>query len=203
MQYTKNDWRNRNRIKGSNGCRWLTVPVRHKDSRQRISEIEVARSDWADKHWRTLRHTYARAPEFSHFGGRLEALYQVELASIRSLTEINKRLLEEILNWLGSTTRVVRDFEVLDGEALQHAGASERLLLICEALGVDTYISGPAASNYLDAALFKSKGINVEWIDYGGYSDYPQLSQPFEPSVSIVDVLFNLGPRAYTALKSF
>lgn len=203
MQYTKNDWRNRNRIKGRNGCGWLTVPVRHQNSRQRIDEVTVAREDWAGRHWQTLHHTYARAPAFSFFSGRLKSLYQGRLASKMRLTDINLTLLVEVLHWLGSNTRVVRDVEVLDETVLRQLDASRRLLRICRALGADTYLSAPAAKCYLDVGLFNGNGVSVEWVDYEGYPEYPQLSCPFDAATSIVDLLFNLGEQADTALKTF
>lgn len=202
-QYTKNDWRNRNRVKGRNGWNWLTVPVRHQCLRQRIDEIKVAREGWAGQHWSTLHHTYARAPGFSFYSERLKSLYQGCLAETSRLTDINFTLLVEILRWLGSNTRVVRDAEVLDEKALSHFDRSWRLLRVCQALGADTYLSAPAAMCYLNVDLFYSNGISVEWVDYEGYPEYPQLSPPFDPSTSIVDLLFNLGERADRALKTF
>ena len=80
-------------------------------------------------------------------------------------------------------------------------GKTERLLGLCIAAGATTYLSGPAARDYLDTAAFANAGIGVEWMNYDGYPEYPQLFPPFEHAVSVLDLLFNTGPDAPRYLK--
>jgi len=89
VEYSKNNWTNRNRLKGANGLVWLTVPVRYSNgSRQLISEIEpVNESKWRTKHWRTLIANYSRAPCFSAYEGPLRAIYESEWAKLAALNE--------------------------------------------------------------------------------------------------------------------
>jgi len=112
-------------------------------------------------------------------------------AKERLLTEINAIFLIEIARMLGAATRIVRDTEYPASGA-----KSERLLAIIRAAGADRYVSGPSAKAYLDEALFANAGVDVEWMSYQGYQDYPQLYGTFEPAVSILDLLFNVGPEA-------
>jgi len=73
VQFTKRDWRNRNKIKTSQGIQWLTIPVAVKGRYlQRIDETRIADSGWAQRHWSTLTHTYRRAAAFDDVAPRLE-----------------------------------------------------------------------------------------------------------------------------------
>lgn len=197
VQFTRRDWRNRNTIKTASGPLWLTIPVEVKGRfHQSIAETRVADSSWAETHWKSIRHAYAKAPGFGERQASLAALYE-EVSELELLSEINARMLSAICGMLGVGTPMT-------GSSL-YPGAgekSERLLQICLALGATTYLSGPAARAYLDVELFAEAGVAVEWMDYSGYCTYPQLLGTFEHSVSIVDPLLCLGDRARFALKS-
>ena len=85
---------------------------------------------------------------------------------------------------------------MLDPETLAAANATERLVRLAKARGATRYLSGPAAQDYLDVDAFGREGIEVAWMDYRGYPEYPQLWGAFEPSVSVVDLLLNTGDEA-------
>ena len=63
-------------------------------------------------------------------------------------------------------------------------------------VGARTYISGPAGKTYLEPERFAAEGLSLQWKDYSGYPEYPQLHPPFEHAVSILDLLFSVGPAA-------
>jgi hypothetical protein len=194
VQYTKNDWRNRNRIKTRQGITWLTIPV--EQSRrfgQRIDEVRVAGDRWRLKHWRSIAQSYGSAPFFAAYRDRMEDLYG---EPSERLSEVNRRFLEGLCELLGIRTRITCSTEYPVTE-----GRNERLVEICRALGASVYLSGPAARDYLDEAVFASAGISVEYMDYSGYREYPQLYPPFEHRVSVVDLLLAVGPDAYRYLK--
>lgn len=195
-QYTVRDWRNRNRIKTSQGLRWLTVPVTG-GRNQQIDEVRVESANWARRHWTTLSQAYARAPHFDELSDRLSAAYDA-CADEPRLHEINRHLLEEVCAMLGLSTKItpVSAYPVVAG------GRTERLVAICRAAGATSYLSGPAADAYLDESLFESAGIAVEWMDYAGYPEYPQLYPPFVHEVTILDLLFNAGRDAPRFMKA-
>jgi len=196
VQYTRRDWRNRNRIVTPQGLRWLTIPVVTKGRyRQRIDEVEVADPAWREVHWRTLRHAYRRAPGFDDVAGLVEDLYRG--ADAPRLSAINRRFLAGICDFLGIRTplRASADFP------RRAADPSGRLLEICRALGATDYFSGPSARAYLDEERFAAAGVRVRYWDYGGYPAYPQATAPFEPAVSVLDLLFNAGRRAPAYMK--
>ena len=196
VQYTRRDWRNRNRIKAQNGLKWLTVPVQVKGKYyQPINQTVVADAGWGKQHWKTLLHNYRKAPFFDKYADALESIY---LDTRTNLSEINATFIRFICDALGIET-VIRDstdFEL-------HEGKNERLISICEQSGVTDYYSGPAAKTYIDEDLFASHGIAVHWLDYDGYPEYDQLYGPFEHSVTILDLLFSVGDDAPSFMKSF
>jgi hypothetical protein len=195
-QYTKNDWRNRNRVKTQHGLRWLTIPVSTSGRWPLpIRDVEVDPAAWADRHWKTLAQSYARADGFAAFGPHFEAVY----ASLteRTLSDVNHRFITEVCGLLGIQTRITRSMEyrLVDGR-------NERLVDLCRQVGADVYLSGPSASAYLDEELFAASGIAVRYVDYSGYPEYAQPHPPFEHAVSILDLLFSVGPKARTFMKS-
>lgn len=195
VQYTKNDWRNRNVVATSSGKQWLTLPVRVESLQQQINETQVSHPKWAKKHWRTLQSTYGRAPFFDYAAPQLRSTY-CDLASTTQLSTINQRLVREISAVLDLQTafRRAEDF-ALRGDR------NERLVQICREVGATVYVSGNAAKNYLDVEAFASVGVGVDWFDYGPYAPYSQLGPVFHHDVSVVDLLFNLGPAATGHLR--
>lgn len=197
VQFTKGDWRNRNRIKTQGGLQWLTVPVEVKGKyTQKINETRISDPRWARKHWEAIRHSYSKAGFFKDYRELFEELYLT--CQEEFLSRINLRFLEAINRVLDIKTpiRWSSDFHLAEGK-------NERLISICREAGAAKYISGPAAKEYLDESAFRQEGIEVEWMDYSGYPEYRQLFPPFEHGVTILDLIFNEGPDAKTFMKSF
>jgi len=189
VQYTKRDWRNRNRIKTSRGSQWLTIPCRGK-GRPLINQVEIDDPSWRQKHWQTLSRAYCRAPYFNDFHDYFEELYLGRRWQL--LHEVNRTFVERICqDILGVTTRFVDS-----ARYSLESSKQERMLDLLEQAGADRYLSGPAAKDYLDEGEFLDRGIELVWMDYGGYPVYPQLHGRFEHKVSILDLLFNVGDRA-------
>jgi hypothetical protein len=195
VQYTKNDWRNRNKIKTQSGVQWITIPVKHSLS-QSIRETKVSDLMWNRKHWNMISQSYARALCFKDFRDQFESLYldQKELY----LSEINFNFIKTINAILGISTRMSWSSDyVLSGNR------SERLIALCKQTGSAEYITGPAARDYLELDSFEEAGIKITWMDYSGYPEYNQLFPPFEHGVSVLDLIFNQGINASKFLKSF
>jgi hypothetical protein len=191
VQYTRRDWRNRNRIKTRNGLQWLTIPVDVKGKYlQRIDETQIADEAWIDAHVTALRHAYARAAAFNEVWPWLEGVYH-SLRGKQLLTEVNEELLRAICRRLEIHTPIRRSTEFSS-----HNGKNERLIQICEELGATTYVSGPAARGYMDETKWSDAGITVRFKTYDGYAEYEQLYPPFDHGVSIVDLLFHTGNAA-------
>jgi hypothetical protein len=195
VQFTKNDWRNRNKIKTRNGVEWLTIPVRQERLEQKISETKVIDGRWSLKHWKAIANSYARAQYFKLYAPVIEDLYS-RAGQLEFLSEINLLFIQRICELLTITTKITssRQYD-LSGDRVG------RLVSVCGQVGAGTYLSGPAAKSYLDESLFDASGIRVEWMSYDGYAEYPQLFTPFEHGVTILDLLFNAGPQSKSYMK--
>lgn len=187
MQFTKNDWRNRNCIKTHQGRQWLTIPV-GQNIRRRICDVSLPDGPWRMKHWKTLVQNYSHAACFKETVAWLAPLYS---ETQTTLSALNRRFIEEICRVLGIRTLLRDSSEYVLGD-----GKTERLVNLCRQAGAGEYISGPAARGYLDESLFVDQGIRVTWMDYAGYPEYPQLYGAFVHPVSILDLLFNCGANA-------
>lgn len=193
MQYTKNDWRNRNKIKTSQGVQWLTIPVKLNFG-QKINEAKVSQLNWGKKHWKTLCQNYSKAPFFNELKPKFEELYLNNTEV--SISEINIKFIKEINALLGITTKIIRSKD------LNFVGdKNERLIQIIKQLNCNHYLSGPAAKSYMDIKLFNDNDITVDFLDYSGYPEYKQQFVGFENGVSILDLLFNKGKESINYLK--
>ncbi len=198
MQYTRRDWRNRNQIKTANGLQWLTIPVDSKGKfYQKINETRVTGGQWAADHWKAIRFSYAKAPYFKRYEPMLASLYE-RAGQMQMLSQINHMFLTEICAELGITTRITwsSDYTLAEGK-------TERLAALVKSAGGDYYLSGPAAKDYIVDQVFADAGIELAYMDYAGYPEYPQLHGDFTHNVSILDLLFMTGPDAPKYMKCF
>lgn len=198
MQYTTRDWRNRNKIKTSNGLQWISIPVFAKGCQQtgqKISETKITDKRWAEKHWKSICNAYAKAPYFKDYKAYFEKLYK-ECESEDYLCQVNYKFIVAILKLLNIKTklRYDKDYELIDGK-------TERLIDMLQKAGATHYLSGPSAKDYIDEKLFEKAGIKLLWMDYSGYKEYPQLFPPFEHNVSILDLIFNTGEDAIKYIR--
>lgn len=187
-QYTKRDWRNRNIIQTERGPAWLSIPVLVKGKfDQKIRETKVSEPKWMEKHWKTLRGNYARASHFKEMTDFVENLYM--RATMNYLSEINYWFLSELSNWMEIKTPII----FCDQFQIEEGNPSNRLVSICKQVGATHYYTGPAAKSYLEEAKFQIENIEVCYLNYDNYIEYPQLHRPFNHHVSILDLLFNTG----------
>ncbi len=194
LQYTKSDWRNRNRIVTPQGLRWITVPVNYRKVSQRIDEVSVDYSqNWAMRHIRQIEAHYRRAPFFQTYIDEFSEIISQEFSSISQLNVALSKWVMQVLD--------IRTPTMMSSELKLTGSKSERLILLLHSVGGTSYLSGPSAAEYLDLKLFDRHGIRVEYKDYS-YPSYQQLADPFSGEASILDLLFNTGPEAHRYLKS-
>jgi hypothetical protein len=186
VQYTKNDWRNRNKIYTKNGLQWLTIPVNKEAVNGKISEVKL-NPDWQELHFKSLYLGYKSAPHFS----QLEPLILDYLQEKKwdSLKELNQYLIQKIAKMLGCNTVFLDSANYnLQGDKI------EKLIDLISQIGGKEYISGPSGKNYLSEAhaLFESKNIKLSFKEYPQFVPYKQLKEPFENAVSILDLIANV-----------
>ena len=186
MQFTKNDWRNRNIIRNRNTTQWLSIPCGQSISRS-IDEVFPVKSNWNKKHIETIRHSYSSAPYWKDYGNLLIAKYN-ELSSL-SLSKVNIDLLRLALDIHKSKIDIVRDSDIFSKNFILNTEKSQRLVQICSELNASTYLTAPAARNYLNTSIFSEKNIDVEFFEYPKYSS----SSPLFPELSWIDSLMING----------
>lgn len=188
VQYTKRDWRNRNKILTPQGEKWLSVPVQVKGKyTQSIYETEVADSSWANNHYRNISQNYSKAPYFKELKPWLEDLYNAASREVL-LSKINHLFISGICQYLEIQTTIKwhHEFAIVEGK-------NERLLDICKQANADVYFSGPAAKSYMDTTLFNQEGVEVVFFDFSKYEQHPQLYSGGSVYLSVLDRIFNTG----------
>jgi hypothetical protein len=189
VQYDKHGWRNRNQIKTAQGKRWLTIPVHSKGVTEGIP-IKDVRIDWskpwAKDHLKTLTLAYKKAPHFASFAPWLASIYE---RRDEFLADFTIQLTIDISRQIGiENTRFMRSSEIpgIDGQK------TGRLIQILRYVGATHYISGPSARDYIERDQFEAASISLEYMEYN-YPEYPQLYPPFDPYVTILDLMFMVG----------
>lgn len=193
VQFKKNEWQNRNKIKTADKWQWLSVPVIHKFP-QNINQVEVNNTvQWGKKHLNALITNYSKSPFFKEHIEFFEGTYGREW---RFLSDINIHLIHYLVKALGISGKkleLASRYELRDGR-------TERLVDLCHRLGAENYLSGKDGAKYLDVKEFEKRGMKVIFQDYK-HPSYPQLFGGFEPCLSVIDLLFNCGPESLSILK--
>jgi WbqC-like protein family len=188
IQFSKNGWQNRNKVKTATGTTVLTVPVATGlgDTLDQVGITPGA--PWRRKHWRTIEQAYGKAPHFDAYAPTLAGVYERNWDSLNGL---NRHMLDCFVKWLGIDTPIVyaSDLNV-------PGTATERLVNLVKAVDGDTYYTGAfALDEYLDETLFEKAGIALRVQEWHA-PVYPQLHGEFVPDLSILDLLMNCGPES-------
>lgn len=184
VQYKKNEWQNRNKIKTARGEIWLTVPVHYKFG-QKINEVEIDNSIfWAKDHIKTIKINYQKSPFFKDFFPVIEDLLSKKYTK---LVEINVASVKSILEYLGIKKQII-----MSSALKVETEKTDRLVDICKKLSATVYLSGIGAKGYLEEEKFKKENIKVEFQNFS-ISVYPQLYGGFISNLSIIDMIFNIG----------
>ena len=196
LQYTKSDWRNRNYIKTKNGKELLTVPCGRNENRL-IKDVNLTNNDWQLKHWRKIEESYLSAKYFNYAKSILKPIYldikweNLSVMNQHIIKFFSYEILDFHVKFMNST-----DFNLSETKGL-------RVLELLKKINAKYYLSGPAAKDYLNTDYFKLNNIEIEWMDYSNYKEYPQLFPPFDHNVSIIDMLMNLGPDLKKFMKCY
>jgi len=196
VQFEKNSFTNRNKIRRKDGWTWLTIPVKTKGKfgELPICELEIANeTPWAKKHWDGIRFSYAKTPFFKEYESFLSDVYSRSWSHLKDIMEtMNARFLK----MLGIQTKILKASD------LKPEGKKDDLILnLCVSLGAKVYISGPLGRNYLHEEKFMERGIRIVYHDYR-HPVYPTLHQVFEPNMAVIDLLFNVGSESFHILSA-
>lgn len=196
VQYDKNGWRNRNQIKTHQGKQWLTIPVHTKGVThgKPIKDVCIDWSKpWAKNHLKALTMAYSKAPHFEEYLPLLEAFYERRDEFLADFTITTSILLARTLGL--TSTRFMSSSELPDLQGQK----TDRVIDVLKRIGATHYITGPSAGSYMEPEKFEDAGITFEYMQYS-YPEYPQLYPPYDPYVSILDLMFMTGDKAYDYL---
>jgi hypothetical protein len=192
VQFDKHGWRNRNRIKTHQGPRWLTIPVHDHHAPQEhtlINQVEIDwRQPWNRKHWRTIQQEYGKAPFFKKYTPLLEYFYNQQTTL---LADYDIEFTIALAYELG----IMHPRYIRSSSLPQKGDKTDRLLSMLVPLGVTNYITGPSARSYIEEDKFAHASISLEYMVYD-YREYEQLYPPYDPQVSILDLLLMKGPES-------
>lgn len=192
VQFKKNEWQNRNRIRTAQGWQYLTVPVLH-EFPQRLDRVRINnQTDWRRKHLRALDIHYRKTPFYDQYAKALRDLYALEW---EQLAPLSAATIEVLAGAFGITTPIVKAsrFEAREEQ-------SGRLVDLCKAVGGDRYLAGAGGRDYMDVAQFEAAGIAVEFQDFI-HPEYGQVYQPFIAGMSAIDLLFNCGREGFRIVR--
>jgi hypothetical protein len=195
VQFEKNSYTNRNKVRTANGWCWLSVPVqtRGRFGELAIDELTIDNTQrWRDKHWRTLEQSCRRAPYFAEHAAFFESVYRREWTRLADLCQAVNGYLQRAFG-IRTPIRHSRDMGI-------NSRKDELVLDLCRSVGATRYISGALGRQYLRLDLFRKAGIEVVFQDYR-HPTYPQAHGPrFEPYMAAIDLLFNCGPESLAVM---
>ncbi len=191
VQYTRKDWRNRNRIKTPSGLKWLTVPIKKAPRETKIFEIEIDNSkNWQQSHYNLIKQNYSTAPFFEKYHFLLEGIYLKN--KWKNLSEMNIY----ITKLIAQTLRIV-DVKYCNSQTLKikETEKNDKIIKICKKMNADCLLDGPAAKQFISIEKFEKENIGLEYIKYD-YPEYDQLHGDFDHYVSVLDLIFNCGKES-------
>ncbi len=192
VQYKKNEWQNRNRIRNAEGWQWITVPVLYEFG-QKINEVRINnKENWREKHLKSLEVNYSQAAHFDEYILFFRKHYACEW---EKLVDINVRFIEYLADTMGITTEIVRSSSLGIGTE-----KTRRLIDICKAVGADEYLSGAGGGDYLEEEKFAGEGIRLEYQKYE-QKPYEQVYNGFCPDLSAADLLFCCGKDSINIIR--
>lgn len=193
VQFKKNEWQNRNKIRNIQGWQWITAPVKHKFP-ELINEVKINNSiNWKRKHYQSLVANYSKAPHFKDYQSFFEKTYQKDW---QNLADVNIYFIRHLIKFLGINVQLLKSSEATSAKGQ----STTRLVNICKELGADSYLSGRGGKNYLDARQFEKNNIKVIFQEFE-HPQYQQAFEGFEPFMSIIDLLFNHGEDSLKIIK--
>lgn len=193
VQYKKNEWQNRNRIKTADGRQWLTVPVTYRFP-QRINEVAVNnRERWQHKQRQAIASNYRKAPFWGDLAPLIEEILSPTWEMLAPLNIFGVKRLAAILG-IDTPLYVASELGAFPEDP------DERLIAIAKHFGADTYLAGSGGRDYMDLDRYARSGIVVTFQEYH-HPVYDQLFGAFEPCLSVVDLLFNHGEESLKILR--
>lgn len=184
VQFEKNSFTNRNKIRSKSEVIWLSVPVKTKGSfGAKINELEIDNTQkWQKKHLFSIMNNYAKSPFLNTHLEFLNELYKKDWIL---LGDFLKFQLDYFLKKLAIRTEIIYQSHLQCKEKKQNL-----ILELCQLTGADRFIFGSQGRDYAEEDFFREKQISIYFQDYR-HPEYIQHGENFIPYLSIIDLLMN------------
>lgn len=193
VQFKKNEWQNRNRVKTAQGSQWLTVPVRYKYP-QLINQVKINNKDkWQHRQRQTVISNYKKAPYWYLLEEFFEEIFSLKWQYI---SQLNIHVVKKLAGLLGITRSLYVASEL--GEFPEDP--DDRLIALTRHFGADTYLAGGGGREYMNMEKYAESGIEVIFQEYE-HPVYDQLFGDFKPFMSVVDLIYNHGRASLEILR--
>jgi hypothetical protein len=194
--FTKGSVTHRNKIRTGEGWGYLTIPINKKFYNSRICDVELPLDKtWKNNHWLSIVHNYKKTEFFSLYQSFFEKFYE---SDFENLGKLNQEIILYLLECLKINVPVIIASELNFAPELQK---TDLLIALLKAVGADVYLSGPSGRNYLDFGQFPQNNIVLKYFKFQ-HPVYQQRYPGFEPEMSVIDLLFNLGPEAGSIINA-
>ncbi len=194
VQFRKDYYQNRNKIRTKNGWAWITLPVK-KPLIAPIHEVQIdIHSPLTRRYLNIIQAHYLHSPFFKDY---FPTLRELLLSKRERLFDVNYELIRFAFEALGIKTPIMIASKL---GILKEKGGTDLNLAICKLVGAKTYLSGISGKTYLDENKFDDNGICVRYQEFR-HPIYRQLHEPFLPCMSVVDLFFNYGEESISVMN--
>jgi hypothetical protein len=195
VQYTADSVANRNRIRTNAGWCYLTIPISRSKYTSKILDVTLPENrSWMDIHWKTIYQNYVKTRFLMEHKEFFEKLYQKDF---KYLWQVNENIVLYLLDHFNIRVEILRASQLGIDPNLHKTD----LIIAClKSAGADIYLSGPSGRNYLEFDKFPQNKIDLKFFKFQ-HPVYRQRYPGFEPNLSAIDLLFNMGPKASEIIK--
>ena len=195
VQFEKRSWHQRNYIKFLDMKHLITVPVITKGKRfQKINETNINyNSNFVKKHITTITQAYSKTQFFNLYS---EEIFNILKKKHKLISELNISLINYFCKVLSISTKIH-----LSSKFNFSSSGSNLILEICKKKKCKEYISTVGAEAYLEKNNFKLNKIKLNFFEFN-HQVYNQQGKSFLSNLSIIDVLFNIGPKTTKYLRN-
>ena len=188
--YSKNNFMNRNKIRISSGWAYLTIPIERRYYRTPLYKVMLPSDDmWQESHWKNILFNYNKTDYFDSYSDFFERIYKEQH---KTLMELNEKIILYLFEQFEIEVDVVKTTELDISPGLKR---TDLLINILKGVGADAYLSGEKGREYIEKEKFSKVGIGLTFQEYE-HPVYKQRFDGFEPFMSAIDALFNLGEKA-------
>jgi hypothetical protein len=190
VQFSKGSYTQRTNIRSKDGSLLLTIPINKKYNFEPIKDVRLPENDgWLNEHRLSMIFHYSKC---KYMDKEFVNEYFSNLKKFETLQEFNEFGIFYLKDKFGIQTEIIRASELCLNSNLK---STDLMIQIVKSVGGDTYISGMGGKKYLAEEKFLENNITLEYFEFEG-KEYPQRWKGFEPYVSAIDLLFNLGPHS-------